>query len=63
MATSRTIGRWIKQAMKESGIDFNIFRPQCTRHAATSAAKYLCWSLCRLDSKICGLVGGVRNIC
>lgn len=37
-ASSQSIGRWIKQAMEESGVDVSIFRPHSTRHAATSAA-------------------------
>jgi integrase len=37
-ASSQTIGRWIKQAMEESGVDVGIFRPHSTRHAATSSA-------------------------
>ncbi|XP_063540291.1 uncharacterized protein LOC134749320 [Cydia strobilella] len=37
-ASSQTIGRWIKQAMEESGVDVDMFRPHSTRHSATSAA-------------------------
>lgn len=37
-ATCQTIGRWIKKVLNKSGVDINQFKPQSTRHAATSAA-------------------------
>ncbi|XP_050311654.1 uncharacterized protein LOC126747195 [Anthonomus grandis grandis] len=37
-ATTQTIGKWIKCFLKKSGVDVNRFKPQSTRHAATSAA-------------------------
>ncbi|XP_037299426.1 uncharacterized protein LOC119190770 [Manduca sexta] len=36
--TSNTISRWVKNTMKECGIDINTFSAHSTRHAATSAA-------------------------
>lgn len=37
-ASRQTISRWIKQTMKDSGIDIKRFTPHSTRHAATSRA-------------------------
>lgn len=37
-ATSQSISRWIKQVMKDSGIDISIFSSHSTRHAASSQA-------------------------
>ncbi|XP_050294503.1 uncharacterized protein LOC126734803 [Anthonomus grandis grandis] len=37
-ATKQSISRWVKQALTDSGIDTNIFKPHSTRHSATSAA-------------------------
>lgn len=37
-ATSQTISRWLKQVMKDSGIDVSIFSSHSTRHAASSKA-------------------------
>ena len=37
-ATSQTISRWLKEIMKESGIDISTFGSHSTRHASTSAA-------------------------
>lgn len=38
-AQSQTISRWIKDVLKESGIDTSIFSAHSTRHASTSAAE------------------------
>lgn len=38
-ATSQTISRWIKQVLKDSGINIDVFSSHSTRHAATSAAR------------------------
>lgn len=35
---SQTLSRWIKDTLRDSGIDVNIFSAHSTRHAATSAA-------------------------
>lgn len=37
-ATSQSISRWLKQVMKDSGIDTAIFSSHSTRHAASSQA-------------------------
>ncbi|KAL0861715.1 hypothetical protein ABMA27_009196 [Loxostege sticticalis] len=37
-ASPSTISRWIKEIMKESGIDTEVFSAHSTRHASTSAA-------------------------
>ncbi|XP_050512905.1 uncharacterized protein LOC126888594 [Diabrotica virgifera virgifera] len=37
-ATRQTIGRWLKNILRSSGIDTNTFSAHSTRHAATSAA-------------------------
>lgn len=37
-ASSQSISRWIKIILQHSGININIFKPQSTRHAATSSA-------------------------
>ncbi|XP_015123313.1 uncharacterized protein LOC107045524 [Diachasma alloeum] len=37
--TAQTISRWIKEILKECGIDTEIFTAYSTRHASTSAAK------------------------
>lgn len=37
-ASSQTISRWIKQVLKNSGLDTKIFTAHSTRHAATSTA-------------------------
>lgn len=36
--SNQTISRWIRQVMKESGLDISKFTPHSTRHASTSAA-------------------------
>ncbi|XP_047992316.1 uncharacterized protein LOC125231019 isoform X1 [Leguminivora glycinivorella] len=36
--STQTISRWIKNVLKEAGIDVNIFTAHSTRHASTSAA-------------------------
>lgn len=36
--TSQTISRWVKQTMKEGGVDTDIFSAHSTRHASSSAA-------------------------
>lgn len=38
-ASASTISRWIKQTLKDSGVDTNVFTAHSTRHASTSAAK------------------------
>ena len=38
-ASKDTISRWIRQTMKDAGIDTSVFKPHSTRGAATSAAK------------------------
>ena len=40
-ASRDTISRWIKQTMKDAGIDTTVFKPDSTRGASTSAAKAL----------------------
>ena len=40
-ASRDTISRWIKQTMKDAGIDTTVFKPHSTRGASTSAAKAL----------------------
>ena len=40
-ASRDTISRWIKQTMKDAGIDTTVFKPHGTRGASTSAAKAL----------------------
>lgn len=42
---SQTLSRWIKETLKDSGIDVNVFTAHSTRHAATSAAHNLGVSL------------------
>lgn len=37
-ATSQTISRWLKDILKKSGIDTNIYSGYSTRHASTSSA-------------------------
>ncbi|XP_047027863.1 uncharacterized protein LOC124635941 [Helicoverpa zea] len=37
-ASSQSISRWIKEMLRESGVDVNIFTAHSTRHASTSAA-------------------------
>lgn len=37
--SSQTLSRWIKNTLRDSGIDVNVFSAYSTRHAATSAAK------------------------
>lgn len=37
-ATASTISRWIKQVLKESGVDTSVYSAHSARHAATSAA-------------------------
>lgn len=37
-ASTQTISRWIRQVLKDSGIDVKKFTPHSTRHASTSAA-------------------------
>ena len=37
--TSSTIARWLKEIMKEAGIDTSIFKAHSSRGAAVSAAK------------------------
>lgn len=37
--TSQTISRWIKNCLRESGIDTRVFSAHSTRHASTSKAK------------------------
>jgi hypothetical protein len=36
--TSQTISRWIKQALRECGVDTSVFSAHSTRHASTSRA-------------------------
>lgn len=36
--TSQSISRWIKETLKDSGVDVHIFSAYSTRHASTSAA-------------------------
>lgn len=38
-ASSQSISRWIKQVLKDSGIDVGVYSSHSTRHASTSAAK------------------------
>ena len=38
-ASKDTISRWIRQTMKDAGINTSVFKPHSTRGAATSAAK------------------------
>lgn len=38
---SQSLSRWIKETLKESGIDTTIFSSHSTRHASTSAARRL----------------------
>lgn len=38
VASSQTISRWIRDTLKESGINTEVFTAHSTRHAATSAA-------------------------
>ncbi|XP_030765284.1 uncharacterized protein LOC115889439 [Sitophilus oryzae] len=37
-ATQQTLSRWLKDTLRKSGIDMNIFTAYSTRHASTSAA-------------------------
>lgn len=37
-ASSQSISRWIKQTLRDSGVDVSIFGAHSTRHASTSAA-------------------------
>lgn len=38
-ATAQSISRWIKQVIKDSGIDVGVYTSHSTRHASTSAAR------------------------
>ena len=38
-ASKDTISRWVRQTMKDAGINTSVFKPHSTRSAATSAAK------------------------
>ena len=38
-ASTQTLSRWVKDVLRESGIDTDIFSAHSTRHASTSAAK------------------------
>lgn len=37
-ATKQTLSRWIKDTLREAGVDTSIFKAHSTRHASTSAA-------------------------
>lgn len=38
-ATTQTLSRWIKQTLRESGVDVDVFSAHSTRHASTSTAR------------------------
>ncbi|CAG5020909.1 unnamed protein product [Parnassius apollo] len=38
-AIAQSLSRWMKQILKDSGIDVNAYSSHSTRHASTSAAK------------------------